>query len=164
MNYKILIIVRHAKSSWEHNVSDVERPLKTRGVRDASLIAKEFKSKNYSIDAVYSSPANRALSTCNIFKDILGWSPDLIENDEELYDFSGEQVINFIKNIDNQLETVVIFGHNHALTSIINLMGDKYIDNLPTSGLVVLKFDIDSWKYAKYGQTELIMFPRDYRP
>lgn len=160
---KRLILVRHGKSSWEFNVNDKDRPLKQRGIRDALLVAANFQQKDYKIDAVFSSPANRAYSTCKIFKSSLGWKPDDIEVVENLYDFSGEKLVNFIQKLENNLNTVVIFGHNHALTSIANLYGDQFTDNIPTSGLVVIKFNIDDWQYAKYGQTELIMFPRDFK-
>lgn len=161
---KRLILVRHGKSSWEFNVGDIDRPLKQRGINDATLIAENFKAKNYAINAVYSSTANRAYSTCKIFKAIFSWTDDDITIKDELYDFSGEKLIRFIAGLNNDLNTVIIFGHNHAFTSIANIYGDQYIENVPTSGLVVLKFDVSSWANAKYGQTELVMFPRDYRP
>lgn len=160
---KRLILVRHGKSSWEFNVNDRDRPLKQRGINDALLVAENFQQKDYKIDAVFSSPANRAHSTCKIFKTSLGWKADNIKVVEDLYDFSGERLIIFIKKLDNNLNTVAIFGHNHAFTSIANLYGDQFINNVPTSGLVVLKFNIDDWQHAKYGQTELIMFPRDFK-
>ncbi|TCK69098.1 phosphohistidine phosphatase [Winogradskyella wandonensis] len=161
---KRLILVRHAKSSWKYNVSDKERPLKQRGVDDALLISKEFSGKGIIVDAVYTSPAKRAHTTCTIFKQNLNWPSSKIEIVDDLYDFGGESVIRYINNLSDSLNTVAIFGHNHAFTTIANQMGDKYIDNLPTAGLVLIKFNVDSWKYAKYGQTELIMFPRDFRP
>ena len=65
---KTLILVRHGKSSWEYSVDDKDRPLKERGVNDGHLISEEFKSQNAStIDAAFSSPANRALHTGMIF-------------------------------------------------------------------------------------------------
>lgn len=164
MSAKTLIFIRHAKSSWKNNLSDIDRPLKERGKRDADIISKRFNENKYSIDAVYSSPANRAFSTCKIFQENLNWSDTNINVINDLYDFGGESVLKFINSLDNVLNTVVIFGHNYALTSLINMLGDKYLDNLPTSGLAVIKFNIEAWKYAKYGQTELFMFPRDYRP
>ncbi|MBT8246014.1 MAG: histidine phosphatase family protein [Winogradskyella sp.] len=163
MKEKRVILIRHAKSSWEYGIGDIDRPLKKRGIKDASTIAKVFKEKNYVLDRIYSSPANRAFSTCNIFKRNLNWTDNEIEIVNELYDFGGESVLNFIATLNNTLDTVVIFGHNHAFTAIANMLGDKFIDNLPTSGLVVLKFNIDSWEFARYGETELLMFPRDYR-
>lgn len=164
MKGKTLIFIRHAKSSWAHEASDIDRPLKEKGKKDADIISRNFIDKNYVIDFIYSSPAKRAYSTCKIFQKNLNWSDNKVSVINQLYDFSGESVLHFINNLDDKLDTVAIFGHNYAFTSLINLMGDKNLDNFPTSGLAVLKFDIESWKFAKYGQTELFMFPRDFRP
>lgn len=163
MSGKKIILIRHGKSSWEHNVSDLDRPLKKRGKSDAEIVSNNFKSKNYSIDKVFTSNAKRAYSTCKIFQNQLNWDENLISIDESLYDFSGESVLRFVSNLDNNLNTVVIFGHNHAFTSIVNMYGDRYINNLPTSGLVVLNFNVESWEFVKYGRTELIMFPKDFK-
>ncbi len=57
----------------------------------------------------------------------------------------------------------MIFGHNHAFTSICNIFGNNFIDNLPTSGLVVIDFDIDSWENIKKGVTRFSIFPRDLK-
>lgn len=161
---KKIIFVRHAKSSWEHHVSDKDRPLKNRGKTDAKLIAKVFCDKQYAVDLVCSSPANRAYSTCQIFTEQLNTPIQDVKISDQLYDFEGERVINFIKNLDNAYHTVMLFGHNHAFTSIVNLYGDKSIHNVPTSGVVVINFDIDLWEFVKFGHTELVLFPRDYRP
>lgn len=163
MKTKTLVLIRHAKSSWEFDVSDSDRPLNKRGLNDAKLVSLALMKKNFSIDKVYSSPANRAYSTCKIFQEILNWNKNLISLEEKLYDFSGYSVTQFISDLDNDLDTVALFGHNHAFTSIINIFGDRLIDNLPTSGLVVLSFNVDSWKYVKYGHTELMLFPRDFK-
>lgn len=164
MKFKTLILVRHAKSSWKYNLPDNLRPLKSSGFVDANLVSEALRSKNYIIDKVYSSHANRAYSTCKIFKKQLSWNENLIEINNSLYDFSGESVLQVINSLNDNYNTVVLFGHNHAFTSLVNILGDQYIDNLPTSGLVVINFNIESWKFAKYGTTELIILPRDYRP
>ena len=59
---KTWVMVRHAKSSWEFNVSDRERPLATRGIHDAALVAKELNTYNFHFDKVFSSPAKRAFT------------------------------------------------------------------------------------------------------
>ena len=160
---KKLILVRHAKSSWKHNVSDIDRPLKSRGIEDTVIVSSAFKPKAMVIDFVFSSPANRALTTCNLFRQYLSITATKSKIVEELYDFEGEGVINFIKTVDDKLDTIMLFGHNHAFTSILNSFGDKYLDNLPTSGLVVIAFNIESWKYIKHGHTETIILPRDFK-
>lgn len=160
---KNLILVRHAKSSWDHNVSDDKRPLENRGITDAQLVSLEFKDHLFKTDMVFSSPANRALTTCKIFLKNLEISDKLLIVSHKLYDFSGENVVDFIKNIDKQLNNVIIFGHNYAFTSVANRFGSLFIDNLPTCGLVWIQFEIDSWEDVEKGKTKLIIRPKDLK-
>jgi phosphohistidine phosphatase len=160
---KEIILVRHGKSSWEFNVSDRDRPLTDRGVSDAKLVAHQLLKKSSIPQNIYSSPANRALSTCRIFSKIIGASKDSITVFEDLYDFDGENVVNFIKKLPDDYSDVMIFGHNHALTSISNIFGNIFIGNLPTSGLVKLNIDIDFWKDLKKGITEYTIIPKELK-
>lgn len=160
---KTLIFVRHGKSSWEFNVSDENRPLKSRGITDANTVSKHLKTKEIAIDFLYSSPANRAFSTCKIFVKNLNISGNKLKICEELYDFEGKNVLNFIKNMDDTLNTVVLFGHNYAFTALINSLGDQFIDNLPTSGVVEIEFAAEHWAFIKHGHTKRVLFPRDFK-
>jgi len=141
----------------------LNRPLKPRGISDVKLVANEFKKKGNIPHFIFSSPAKRALSTCKLFSNSLGYSENSIQVVEELYDFGGNNVINFIKKLPNDYNYVMIFGHNNAFTSISNIFGDVFIDNLPTSGLIKLKFDISDWKDLKKGTTEFIITPKDFK-
>lgn len=160
---KTVILVRHGKSSWEYGVSDQDRPLKERGITDAHLVSDEFKRLSENIDSAYSSPANRALHTCMIFLRNFSYPLKNLEISDELYDFSGEAVMSFIKQLDDNLNKVVIFGHNYALTNIVNQWGNMYIDNVPTSALVQIRFDITSWQTINSGITEHILIPKQLR-
>lgn len=160
---KTIILIRHAKSSWDHDVNDLARPLSTRGVKDANLLSKEFKSYDFNPDAIYSSPANRAATTCTIFMESLNLPKRLWTIDKQLYDFGGDQVRRFIKSLNNHLKKVMIFGHNHAFTTLTNSFGDIYIDNLPTSGLVMIDFDVDQWQHVQQGKTKMILKPKDFK-
>lgn len=160
---KTLILIRHAKSSWEHDVNDLNRPLSERGFSDAGLLSKEFTAIKFQPDAVFSSTANRALSTCQIFMDNLGLEKKLLTIDRQLYDFGGNQVLRFIKSLDDGLEKVMIFGHNHAFTTLTNNLGDTEIDNLPTTGLVMIEFNVDHWQEINKGETKMILKPKDYK-
>ena len=65
---KILILVRHAKSSHSFDVSsDFDRPLNDRGFREASEMGKKLIKKNTRIDQFVSSPALRAKTTAELF-------------------------------------------------------------------------------------------------
>ena len=65
--------------------------------------------------------------------------------------------------MDDHINKVVIFGHNHAFTSLANSLGDTYIDNLPTSGLVMIEFQVDKWQDVIQGTTKLVLTPKDFK-
>ena len=161
---KNLMLFRHGKSSWDYDVKDQDRPLKIRGIRDGHLVASTFLKRSQELpDRVYSSIANRALHTCMIFCRTLEYPMEKVELTRSLYDFSGESVLNFVKSLENTINSVAIFGHNYAFTNIDNQLGSMRIDNIPTSGLVQIKFPVDSWSDLEMGTTELILFPKELR-
>ncbi len=160
---KTLILVRHGKSSWEYSVGDKDRPLLQRGINDAHLVSEKFNEQGIPIDAAFSSPANRALHTSMIFTRQLYFPLDKFRVVNELYDFSGEYVLQFVKELDDDLNTVLIFGHNHAFTHIANSLGNTYIENVPTSGLAQLEFDVEDWKSIEKGITKQTIFPKQLR-
>ncbi|MEO0571361.1 MAG: histidine phosphatase family protein [Bacteroidota bacterium] len=160
---KTIIFVRHGKSSWDYQVDDKDRPLKERGVNDAHLVAGQLKKMEMEIDWCFSSPANRALHTCMIFLRNLNFDFSKFKVSRDLYDFSGDSVLNFLKNLNGSYSNVMIFGHNYAFTSLVNMLGDAYIDNLPTSGMAILEFNIEGWSGLKRGTTKQITFPKELR-
>ncbi|WP_378175044.1 histidine phosphatase family protein [Aquimarina sp. SS2-1] len=160
---KTLYLIRHAKSSWEFDLDDHKRPLNKRGLRDADLIGKQLKTLVKSIDMVLSSDAERAKTTAKIIFDHLELPDSIFSLEPTLYDFSGHQVVDVIKNCNDNIKNLMIFGHNHAFTSIANLYGDKVIDNLPTAGVVGIQFDVKSWKEIEVGKNVLTLFPKELR-
>ncbi|ALJ03949.1 hypothetical protein APS56_01740 [Pseudalgibacter alginicilyticus] len=160
---KRIIIVRHAKSSWKHDVIDHERPLNNRGGEDANLVSKHLKAYNVNPDLILSSDAVRAKTTAEIFISNLNFTKKKVNLIHDLYDFAGHNLLNVIKSTDNSVETLMIFGHNHALTFFANTYGSKTIENVPTSGVVVIEFAIDSWKNLESGHTSFSIFPKDLK-
>lgn len=160
---KKLILVRHAKSSWKYNLGDIERPLKKRGINDANNVSNEFKISGFDVDKVYCSPAQRAKSTSEVFSKNIAILKIKTEIVDILYDFGGQNLINFIKLIQDEYKSVMIFGHNHAITAFVNTFGSIYIENVPTCGLVVIEFDINSWADLKPGVTIKKIFPKALR-
>jgi phosphohistidine phosphatase len=160
---KTLYIIRHAKSSWEFDMLDNKRPLNKRGMKDAELVGEHLKTLVVSIDKILCSPAKRAYSTAKIIMNHLDVSENIFCLESSLYDFEGSQVIDVIKNCSDDINTLMIFGHNHAFTSIANLYGNQYIDNLPTAGVVVIEFEIDKWQNICVGKTLTTVFPKSLR-
>lgn len=160
---KRIYLVRHAKSSWEYNVSDHDRPLKNRGDNDAEMMAKFLADKFDLPEKIISSTANRAKSTAKYFKNYWKIKDDQFSLNRALYDFSGGDLIRTIKECDDSVKSLMIFGHNFAITDFVNTFGNLYIDNVPTCGFVVIDFEIDSWKNLTKGQTVYKLFPKEIR-
>ena len=157
---KTLYMARHAKSSWKHDVIDHQRPLKGRGKRDGPLVS-EYVAKNHAApQKIISSDAVRALSTAKYFKKAFKVPDEDFSTNHSLYDFSGQNVMDVIKNLDDSQDCVMVVGHNHAFTSIVNMLGNQYIDNLPTCGFVIIEFDVDAWRDISTGKTATMVFPR----
>ncbi|MFI2742903.1 SixA phosphatase family protein [Zhouia sp. PK063] len=162
---KRLTIVRHAKSSWDYQVSDRNRPLLERGISDAQLVAS-FLSKNQTLFThakIFVSTANRALHTCTIFCETMNLAVSEVKITKELYEFSSESVMAFVKSLPDELENVMIFGHNPAFTSVCNTFGNREIDNLPTAGVAVIDFESNTWRNIHKGKTILTIFPKQLK-
>lgn len=160
---KTLILTRHGKSSWKYDVTDKQRPLKNRGIDDGVNVSEYLKDLDLKIDAVFSSPAKRAFTTCKIFMENLEIPDDKLKKVEDLYDFGGNSVIRVIKNVDNKYDTIIVFGHNHAFTNLVNKLGTENIGNLPTTGTAIIDFEIDSWRDINKGKTREIIIPKELR-
>jgi len=160
---KKLYMVRHAKSSWKHDVIDHERPLKGRGESDGKLVSGHVSENEKAPEKIISSDATRALSTAQYFKESFNILDDDFYTKHELYDFSGQNVMQVIKSLDDSYDRIMIVGHNHAFTSVANMLGNKYIDNLPTCGFVAIEFDVESWQEINKGKTTKTVFPRDLK-
>ena len=146
---KTLFLIRHAKSSWVHKeIIDRDRPLKGRGIRDAHLVAKALADD---IDPqhrikFYSSPATRALHTALIFAQNFQLPAAQITLKDELYDCLAHELLECIKASEDLAETVFYFAHNPAITDFVNKMTAANIDNVPTTGVVSITFDVKFWR------------------
>ncbi len=155
---KKLVLVRHAKSSWKYNVSDLERPLSKRGKNDANLMSKLLNDLSINIDCVFSSISTRTKETAKIF--LNNKNKSIIES-PDLYDFSGQKVDLFIKKMDNKLNTVMIFSHNNSCSNLIF----KYANinqHVPTCGILIFDFDVSLWSDIELGSCNYY-FPKDFR-
>ncbi len=158
---KQLVLIRHAKSSWEFDVIDHERPLNTRGVEDAHLVSNSLQG--FMPNLILCSDAERTRQTALIFMSNLALNMSNFKLDHSLYDFSGELLIHTIKAVPSSVNELMIFGHNYAITNFVNTYGSVFINNVPTSGVVIIKFDIKSWSELKKGTTTKTLFPKDLK-
>ncbi|MCR9183198.1 MAG: histidine phosphatase family protein [Flavobacteriaceae bacterium] len=160
---KTLYITRHAKSSWEENVEDHQRPLNTKGKLDIVLVSNYVATNFKKPDLIKTSDANRALTTALQFKKAFQIPDESFKIENSMYDFSGERVLRAIEKTSGDIDILMVFGHNYGLTQLVNKLGSKFIDNLPTCGFVQIDFDTDNWNNLAKGKTQAMVFPKHLR-
>lgn len=164
---KTLYVIRHAKSSWaDPDLIDLERPLNKRGLRDAPFMAKLLNGKGVHIDKLISSPAKRAHETAIHFAKQWKIPADQILLDRQIYEGTPARLLEKVQELNNDWETVFLFGHNPTLTSFINLFAGDYLANLPTCGVAHLEADVDDWRKVDSSNTRLVElhYPRQFFP
>jgi phosphohistidine phosphatase len=162
---KTLYLIRHAKSSWDDpDISDSQRTLNKRGLNDAPLMGKLLKEKKVNPDLIISSPATRALATAEIFASELHYKEDKIKTDERIYDATMRDLMNVIREIDNECIIVMLFGHNPGLTNFANVLGNKFISEMPTCSVIGIKLDIKNWSETERhcGKIFLFEYPKKH--
>jgi phosphohistidine phosphatase len=158
---KSVVLIRHGKSSWNFNLKDFDRPLEKKGITNSIKMALHTKDLISSDFAVYISNANRAKSTAEIF--LKNWNIDfpVIKYDNHLYVFSCLELENYIKTISNDINNVIIFGHNNAITDFVNKFGNIFIENISTSGFVYITFEDNQWETITKGITKHVILPKE---
>lgn len=143
---KTIIIVRHAKSSWEDfSLSDHDRPLLNTGVKRTELIADYLAGRGVEVDLFLSSTAVRAHDTAKIIAEKLNYPASKIETNGNLYHGSANDIFNELYGLSDDIKAVMVFGHNPSFTYFVNHYLSPTIENLPTSGTVSINFETDKW-------------------
>ena len=157
---KVLLIIRHAKSSWElGTLSDFDRPLNDRGKKDAPMMAKRLLDKKIKIDAFISSPAKRAKKTAELFCEQYNQSIESIEFIASLYHAGIDDFYDTAVQLDDRFDTVAIFSHNPGITYFVNTLSEQFqIDDMPTCGIFAIRIQTKKWADFKSESKEFIFF------
>jgi phosphohistidine phosphatase len=150
---KTLYIVRHAKSDWEiEGIADYERPLSGKGIKDAHHKTALLTEKEKGVDLIISSHAFRALNTAVIFAKLLDLPFNKISISEAIYGSDEMELLKLIQKIDDKYSSVMLFGHNPEFTELSRLIALSEFEKIPTSGIVCIECDVQSWKNIAPGK------------
>lgn len=156
---KQLLLMRHAKSSWENpGQEDFDRTLNDRGKKDAPEMGKRFQVRNFKPDLIIASPAKRTLKTAQYVAHELHYPETNIELESSIYQADIEDLVYIIRNFDDTLQNVLMIGHNPAFTGLIGSLGNRLIEHLPTAGAALLSFDIETWKQVSNHSANMVWF------
>jgi phosphohistidine phosphatase len=151
-----LLLIRHAKSSWDFpSLDDHDRPLNQRGERDAQTMAARLAQRSDALEAVITSTASRAEAIGQIIADTL--TIPLIQ-EPALYTFSARELYQCLLELPDHYSRLAVIGHNPAITLLVNQLLTASIDNIPTSGMVTIDCDIGSWHQLQTDCCRIVSF------
>lgn len=143
---KNVYIVRHAKSAWgSFDVADHDRELLPIGIEKTKRVIVYFNSVGVKPDLIICSTANRAIETAKLIAAGIGYDVNKIVKNKLLYHAYGDDIYNELHILNDDIETVMIIAHNPTLTDFVNDFITPQIDNLPTSGAVLINFKTKKW-------------------
>lgn len=162
-----LLLLRHAKSSWEDDdLDDFDRPLNPRGRRAAPAMGKVLLERELVPDRVLCSPAARTRETWALVEDALDREVRA-EYPEALYLADPGEMVEEIRSGGGEARRLLVVGHNpgmerlalalagHGPPELRARMAAKY----PTAALAVLDFD-GGWDSVAPGRGGLVDFIR----
>jgi phosphohistidine phosphatase len=132
-----LILLRHAKSDWSGHESDHDRPLATRGRRQAPDAGRWLAANVDSIDLAVVSTAERARSTWDLVSGELGQPPST-QYDDDVYAASVGELLDIVRTLDEALGTVLLVGHNPGIEDLAESLTGDHVP-MPTSALAVIE-------------------------
>ncbi len=165
---KRLLLLRHAKSSWDDpSLADFDRPLAPRGRKAAERMGRELASRDWLPQRALVSPAVRTRETWEVVAAPL---PGAISVDfpDTLYDATAQDVLSEIQRTPKAVKTLLILGHNPGLEDIARrVAGDnsetkalqRLREKFPTAALASFDFD-GKWAELGFGRARLTHFLR----
>lgn len=161
---KHLTLIRHAKSSWSNpSQRDFDRPLNQRGLRDAPMMGKRLAKAGTRFDLMLSSPAQRALTTCQLLAKEIEYPLKKISQDVAIYDASASTLLALINELDNSHGHVALVGHNPGISVLGHQFSESVDSDLSTCSVVQLAFATDSWNQLDPSSAQLLLldFPKN---
>ncbi|WP_026551187.1 histidine phosphatase family protein [Arthrobacter sp. H20] len=147
---KRLMLLRHAKSDWPRNVEDFERPLSSRGHRDAPLPGLWMVEHGAVPDLILCSSALRTRQTCTWICKELGDKAPTPKLEERLYSASASSILTLINHVPETVTSLLVITHMPGVQELAMRLASvdsnedavmEMATHYPTSGLSVLQHD-----------------------
>ncbi len=163
---KYIHFLRHGKAEpYSFEKQDFIRDLTTRGEQNCQQISQILLRTQILPELIIASPANRTLQTAQLFAETLGFNKDQIITMDFLYDYVGVETITRILSTLNDAQNVLMLvGHNPWVSNMASAYTNDFFQDLPTTGLVCLSFEVDHWKdiEARSGKVHFFEYPKKY--
>jgi len=142
---KMLLLLRHAKSSWdEPGLEDHDRPLNKRGRKAAPRIGQLLRDEEIAPDVVLTSSALRARDTAGAVCEVLGFEGGIDER-HDLYLAGPGAYLRAIRELPDEAERVLVVGHNPGLEDLLEALCGR-CKRMPTAALAAVELPVKHWR------------------
>ena len=92
----------------------------------------------------------------------LDYPVEKIMIDRKIYDGYYDRILDIIYATSNEINSLMIVGHNPTITNLANLFLHPGIDDMPTSAVVSISFDTDKWEKIPSAEAkkEFVIYPK----
>ena len=159
---KNLFLLRHAKSSWDNAaLGDFDRPLSKRGISNAIQLSEYIQKHSISFDLVLSSPSERTQSTLDLVLNSFDPIPKTSLK-ESIYHASPSNLSQLIKELDDEINNLLIIGHNPGLHILTETLTNESIVKFPTCAFAKIT-NFNHWKDVDAGilTLESVITPKE---
>ncbi|MBZ9744584.1 histidine phosphatase family protein [Mesorhizobium sp. CO1-1-7] len=166
---KQLLLLRHAKSSWDDpDLNDFDRPLAERGLKAARLIGRELGARNWLPDQALVSPALRTRDTWRLVAAELPVHPRVAFADA-LYDAAAADILGQLRKADPSTSCLLVLGHNPGLEELAKQLAGpgseakarkRLEEKFPTAALARFVLE-DDWSGVSAARLTHCLRPKD---
>ncbi|MBO3745809.1 histidine phosphatase family protein [Streptosporangiaceae bacterium NEAU-GS5] len=125
-------MLRHAKAVHVAGLADIERPLTGRGERNAREAGELIRP--LAPQLVLSSPSVRTRQTA----ELLGLNAP-IEYDRDIYGAYPDELVDVVRRVDAEVETLVLVGHNPGVQELTLLLSGGHDEGFPPGAFAVIE-------------------------
>lgn len=140
-----MILQRHAKAEKDGD-DDLSRPLSTVGLSNAAVQGETMRQMELYPELILHSHAMRARQTAEIMAVKLELSQGYTVEDSELYCCDSSDLMAIIRNLPDEVNSVLIVGHNPAIEIVADSLGPSGFGHFRPSEAAVYNFDIEEWR------------------
>jgi phosphohistidine phosphatase len=163
-DWHTLIAVRHAKSSWDFDLEDHDRPLSGRGRRDADAIGRLLTQRSLRPDLVLCSTSERTQETWKRAAAVGAEAGD-VRLERGIYHAWVPELVRLIRALPEEVSTVLMLGHAPGIPDLVEHLCQRtgsadwaQLDaKYPTSGVAIISVP-GPWRSIGQGRAELVSF------
>jgi len=158
---RTLLLLRHGKSDWTHDVDDRDRPLAKRGRRAAKLAGEVLAQGGLIPEVAVTSPTVRAATTLQLAMESGGWKCP-VQVSEALYRGGPAEVLAEIRAQPDDALVALFVGHEPTWSKLVGVLVGGGRHRMATGALAAIELEAPSWSDTGPGGGELgwLLVPR----